>query len=264
MNIGQRRKEVAKLTEEGRSLSAIAGLVGTSVNTVRSDRKAMGVTASKGRTRVPIETQRQIDERLLAGASYQTIQKEFNISPFYIYMRRKSLGLPIRHRSDRTELAQRRALIPSMVAEGQTAEEIARTLKVKRETVEADKRAMGAQKRNFMQPIELAKADIDAWVAEGKSLGELAAHKGVTITRLRSALSKIGWDWPQPSAPIPERFRGLMPSSVGPVALQALIDQGHSLSQISRHLGVSRQGISDYCRRNKLKLGASQKGRGAR
>lgn len=224
MKIEQRRNEVVRMAEECRSAREIATRFNRSVETIHADLRAMGFP-----------------------------RKE-----------RRALGLKVRYRSSADEVAHRRAIVPSLVAQGLSARAIAETFDVSRDSIESDKRATGSLKKNFRGAVEISLAEFDAWIAQGKSMKEMACILGVTSGRLIYAAKKLGWVRPGPSLPIPEHLRGLLPSICGPERLQGLIDEGHSLGKIARHLGVSRQGLSDYCRRKKLKIKPVFNGRRSR
>lgn len=109
MNIQQRRNEVVRMAEEGRSAREIATFFNRSVMTIYADLRAMGFP-----------------------------RKE-----------RRALGLKVRYRSSADELAYRRAIIPSLVAQGLSARAIAETFDVSRDSIESDKKATGSLKKNF-------------------------------------------------------------------------------------------------------------------
>lgn len=224
MNIEQRRNEVVRMAEEGRSAREIAARFNRSVVTIHADLRAMGFPR-KGR---------------------------------------RALGLKVRYRSSAYELAHRRAIVPALVAQGLSARAIAEMFDVSPDSIDVDKKATGSLKKSFRAPVEVSLAALDAWLAQGKSMKEMACILGVTSGRLIYAAKKLGWVRPGPSRPIPENLRGLLPSSCGPERLQGLIDEGHSLGEIARHLGVSRQGLSDYCRRKRLKIKPVFNGRRSR
>lgn len=109
MNIQQRRNEVGRMAEEGRSAREIATFFNRSVMTICADLRAMGFPRNE----------------------------------------RRALGLKVRYRSSADELAHRRAIIPSLVAQGLSARAIAETFDVSRDSIESDKKATGSLKKNF-------------------------------------------------------------------------------------------------------------------
>lgn len=264
MNIGQRRNEVVRMAEEGRSVREIAQFFDRSVVAIYADLKTMGVPSNRSINWKSSETRRKVDEMLKKGVRNRSIEMEFGLSSSYVSWRRRKLGLKVRYRSPPEDVARRRAIVPVMVAQGLSEDAIAGALNVGRQSIAQDKRITNSFTRCFRKSIDISVADLDVWVAQGKSLKELARHHGVKFGRLMYAVNKLGWVRPGPSRPIPEELRGVLPSLCGPERIQGLIDEGHSIGEIARHLGVSRQGLSDYCRRKKLKIWPVFKGRRSR
>ncbi|WP_251277022.1 hypothetical protein, partial [Enterobacter hormaechei] len=81
-------------------------------------------------------------------------------------------------------------------------------------------KATGSLKKNFRGAVEISLAEFEVWIAQGKSMKEMACILGVTSGRLIYAAKKLGWVRPGPSRPIPENLRGLLPSICGPERLQ--------------------------------------------
>lgn len=264
MNIGLRRNEVVRMAEEGRSVREIAQFFDRSVVAIYADLKTMGVPSNRSINWKSSETRRKVDEMLKKGVRNRSIEMEFGLSSSYVSWRRRKLGLKVRYRSPPEDVARRRAIVPVMVAQGLSEDAIAGALNVGRQSIAQDKRITNSFTRCFRKSIDISVADLDVWVAQGKSLKELARHHGVKFGRLMYAVNKLGWVRPGPSRPIPEELRGVLPSLCGPERIQGLIDEGHSIGEIARHLGVSRQGLSDYCRRKKLKIWPVFKGRRSR
>jgi DNA-binding CsgD family transcriptional regulator len=264
MNIGQRRDEVVRMAKEGRSVREIAQFFDRSVVAIYRDLKIMGVPTSGSINRISIETKRKVDERLKQGVRNRSIEMEFGLPGSYVSLRRRKLGLKVRYRSPPEVVARRRAIVPVMVAQELSEDAIAEALNVRRQSIAQDKRITNSFMRCFRKSIDISVADLDAWIAQGKSLKELARHRGVEFGRLMYAVNKLGWVRPGPSRPIPEELRGVLPSLCGPERIQGLIDEGHSIGEIARHLGLSRQGLSAYCRRKKLKTRPVFNGRRSR
>lgn len=264
MNIEQRRNEVVRMAEEGRSVREIAQFFDRSVVAIYADLKTMGVPSNRSIKRKSIETKRKVDERLKQGVRNRSIEMEFGLPGSYVSWRRRKLGLKVRYRSPPEDVARRRAIVPVLVAQGLSEDAIAGALNVGRQSIAQDKRITNSFTRCFRKSIDISVAELDAWIAQGKSLKELAHHHGVKFGRLMYAVNKLGWVRPGPSRPIPEELRGVLPSLCGPERIQGLIDEGHSIGEIARHLGLSRQGLSDYCRRKKLKIRPVLKGRRSR
>lgn len=264
MNIGQRRDEVVRMAEEGRSVREIAQFFDRSVVAIYADLKTMGVPSNRSINWKSSATRRKVDEMLKKGVRNRSIEMEFGLSSSYVSWRRRKLGLKVRYRSPPEDVARRRTIVPVMVAQGLSEDAIAGALNVGRQSIAQDKRITNSFTRCFRKSIDISVADLDVWVAQGKSLKELARHHGVKFGRLMYAVNKLGWVRPGPSRPIPEELRGVLPSLCGPERIQGLIDEGHSIGEIARHLGLSRQGLSDYCRRKKLKIRPVLKGRRSR
>lgn len=179
MNIEQRRNEVVRMAEEGRSVREIAQLFDRSVVAIYADLKTMGVPSNRSINRKSIETKRKVDERLKQGVRNRSIEMEFGLPGSYVSLRRRELGLKVRYRSPPEDVARRRAIVPVMVAQGLSEDAIAEALNVRRQSIAQDKRITNSFTRCFRKSIDISVADLDAWIAQGKSLKELARHRGL-------------------------------------------------------------------------------------
>ena len=116
--------------------------------------------------------------------------------------------------------------------------------------------------KTIVLAIALAALVPSAFAADNTSTRRYGTSEALSVQDAR--LGEVLMVRPGPSRPIPEELRGVLPSLCGPERIQGLIDEGHSLGEIARHLGLSRQGLSAYCRRKKLKTRPVFKGRRSR